>query len=669
MRTNWLLFTAAAQALDCSRSYPGPQNPNFETGTLEGWTVLSGDAFGDASVSNSSGYFDGSFHQNGNYFLWGYQKAGDGPVGMLRSSTFQASSVMSFLVGGGYNPEKLYIGLVRESDGTLLLKQTGVDDESLIRIVWDTSAWAGEQVYMVAVDEVDGRSWGHINLDDVRTGCDALGDGGLTFTIMGQSNQPSSALSSQSACELYGADPTRPQYHYTPYQGWINDPCGLIQWKGQHHRFAQFNPRSAVWDSMHWSHAVSDDGVHWKPLPIAMYPPYPDDLGDQSGRYTGSAVTDPSSGDLRLLFTEFTVSDKHPGAVGETQWTATSSDGFSFSYFSGNPVIPGPPSDSQSGFRDPKIFWDDVSGTWRAVVGSGDSRSGKIQLYEANNGDLQTWNYIGVLFEGDGSSGGMWECPNFFPLDGKWVLFYGANGKMMYNVGSYNGNTFTSETSGLVDYGPAGYAGQWYKDDKGRNLAVSWMTTMGGWKMPSRVNGWVGQHSFTRELFINGQGKLGSRPMDEIKLLESSSGPVSRPAGTIEQETSLGRGNMLRLRFAIDFTQSSATAFTIRLFTSSAEAVKIVYTATSNTLSLDTTNAGYGQAGVWNADVVSRDGKLQLEMLLDRSSLEIFAGDGTAMSATVFPRYQESNEITIAANDGRLWLEQFEMHELGSGWC
>ncbi|KAJ3492181.1 hypothetical protein NLG97_g5456 [Lecanicillium saksenae] len=319
----WLLLSAAAAALDCKQSYPGPENANFETGNLQGWTVLSGEAFGDASVSSSDKYFDGPFHQQGKYFLWGYQKAGDGPVGRLRSSTFRASSVMSFLVGGGYNPDKLYVGLVRESDGELLLRQTGMDDESLIRILWDTSAWVGENVYLIAVDEVDGASWGHINLDDVRVGCDALGDGGLTFNVMGQANQPSSVVTSQNACQLYDADPLRPHYHYTPYQGWINDPCGLIVYKHQHHRFAQYNPHAAVWGPMHWSHTISNDGVRLQPLDVALYPPYPDDRSDTSGRFTGSAVQDPATGDLRLLFTESTDTGRHPGAVPETQWTAT----------------------------------------------------------------------------------------------------------------------------------------------------------------------------------------------------------------------------------------------------------------------------------------------------------------------------------------------------------
>ena len=89
-------------------------------------------------------------------------------------------------------------------------------------------------------------------------------------------------------------------------------------------------------------------------------------------------------------------------------------------------------------------------------MGSGDAVSGKVQLY--SSADLLSWSYVGVLHEGDGSTGTMWECPDFFPLDGKWVLFYGGDGLGWYEVGSYHGSVFTSEKIGLLDAGPNSYA-------------------------------------------------------------------------------------------------------------------------------------------------------------------------------------------------------------------
>jgi sucrose-6-phosphate hydrolase SacC (GH32 family) len=670
-----LLSTAAAQAVqgcavaslpDCSRNtYPGPINPSFETGNLEGWEIANGTAFGNGSVTPETSFWGGTFNQVGKYFVWGFAQAGDTAFGTLRSSSFQASSVMSFLVGGGYDPVNLYIGLVRESDGKLLLNQTGTNDEALIRITWDTSAWAGELVRVVAVDTSNATTWGHINIDDVRTGCDALGDGQLTFNTLGQANQPAASSSIPSTC-LYALDPLRPQFHYTPYQGWINDPCGLIQWDGHHHLYSQFNPAEPLWGPMHWSHAESTDAVHWQALPVALYPPYPNNTDDTSGRYTGSAVKDPKSGDLRIIFTEATDTTYHPDAVAETVLTATSSDSISFSYYEGNPVILTNPPNTPSGFRDPKVFWDPILDEWKLVVGAGDTVSGKVELYSSE--DLISWAYVGVLFEGNGTTGTMWECPNFFPLDGKWVLFYGGNDLGYYHVGTYNGTTFQSDREGLVDYGPDTYATQWYLDDSGRNLAITWMGNWDTYKWPSRVNGWAGQQSITRELFLRADGGLGSKPIDEVASL--ASGPSSLISERhIEQSVQVGSMKTARLQMNINLKASNAEALVLHLFSSSAESVIVTYNTTNSSLMLDTTNAGYGQPGRWVSVIDDhQDGHLGLDILIDRSSLEIFASDGTAMTATVWPRYQESSDILVSGTNGKVKVDNITLTPLGSSW-
>ena len=468
---------------DCQQSqYPGPENPSFETGTLDGWTIVSGTAFGPGSVVGETDPRSccGDFNQVGNYSVWGFGNAGDPAVGVLQSSSFQASSVMSFLVGGGWDPVNLYVGLVLDSDSTLLLSQTGMDDEAYIRIIWDTSAWAGQLVHVVAYDSSTSNSWGHINIDDVRVGCAALSDDALTFNVLGQVNQP--ADGSLPDPVLYAVDPFRPQYHYTPYQGWTNDPCGLSQFEGTHHLFNQFNPDSPFGAHIYWSHATSSDAVHWKRQPIALTPPYVDNTSDNSGRWTGSAVND--NGTLRLIFTDFTDTSAHPGVESEVVSTADSSDGVTFQLFSGNPIIAAPPADTPSGFRDPKVFMDTTDNTWKMVLGGGDSTSGKIFLYSTS--DLVSWTYVGVLIEGDGSTGTMWECPNFFPLGDKWVLFYGGNGQGWWHVGSYDGTIFVSELTGLLDIGMI-YAAQWYVDEAGRNLLMAWVYTFNTYKYPSRV--------------------------------------------------------------------------------------------------------------------------------------------------------------------------------------
>lgn len=646
--------------------YPGPSNPSFETGDLTGWHVLSGTAFGNGSVTAQTSYWGGSFNQKGKYFVDSFVASGDPAIGQLRSDSFLASSYLSFLIGGGYDPVNLYVGLVRDSDGTLIKSQTGMNDEALVRVIWDTSAWAGQDVHLVVYDNNSGSSWAHINIDDVRTGCKALqDDNGLTFTVFGEANQP--AAGSSSSCTLYAADPVRPQYHYSPYQGWINDPAGLIQWNDQHHLFSQFYPDAPLWGPMHWAHATSSDAVHWAERPVALYPPYPDNPQDTSGRWTGSAVKD-AQNQLHILFTDFTDLALHPGSTEQVVSAATSSDGTSFLLYSQNPVIGTVPAGSSNGFRDPKVFQDPTDNSWKMVVGSGEGSQGKVHLYRST--DLVSWTYVGVLFEGDGSTGSMFECPNFFPLGDKWVLFYGGRSLGWFEVGSYNGTSFISETNGLLDAGPDSYAMQWYKDASGRNLAITWLGNWPTSKWPSRLNGWAGQQSITRELFIRPDGGLGSRPIPELVSLEQ---PGSAKVWTQKKigntAVVLGQTTTARLRLTIDTASSTATSFSIHLFASSAESVLVSYNFAARLLTLDTSNAGYGQTGQWQPIVApGSDGKLSLDIFLDHSTLEIFSSDGVVTSMRVYPRYQESQDIKIEAS-GQVVFDSISLTPLESSWC
>jgi len=149
-------------------------NPSFETGDLTGWTVVEGSAFTDAAVSDATDWGWGCcFNPDGTYHLWGAAAGGDAPTGRLRSSVFTLDGIgeISFLLGGGNDPENLYVALHRASDGAELMRATNTafaDSEKLSRVVWDASAHLGEELYLEVVDRGSG-GWGHINLDDVRT--------------------------------------------------------------------------------------------------------------------------------------------------------------------------------------------------------------------------------------------------------------------------------------------------------------------------------------------------------------------------------------------------------------------------------------------------------------------------------------------------------------------
>ncbi|TAQ88255.1 hypothetical protein B7494_g3436 [Chlorociboria aeruginascens] len=638
---------------DChSNSNAGPLNPDFEEPGLAGWTA-TGSTFASASVTTATTFWNEfPFNQHGNQHMWGYALAGDPPIGELRSSTFQASNVLSFLVGGGYDPDNLWIGLALSNGDQVVLKQTGLNDEAYVRIIWDTRPWAGQDVYILVHDSSTADSWGHINLDDVRTGCDALQDGPLTFNIVGQANQP--ADGSRSDADLYAVDPYRPQFHYTPYQGWINDPCGLIEINGDYQLFNQFAPQ-AVATAISWSHAHSSDAVHWRRLPIALPAPDPQNPSDTSGRWTGSSA---DFDGLKILFTEFQPNDPIQQVV---RYAQQDPDGhFEISQ---DPVIGTLPPNATNGFRDPKIFKDDPnSNTWKVVVGSGSGDVGNIQLYQSQ--DLQNWDYIGIMASGDG---GMWECPNFFPLGGKWVLFYGSNGQSQWRVGTYDGTTFTTERSGVLDVGNI-YAAQMFEDSAGRFLVMGWIYNFGTYKWTTRLNGYVGATSITRQLFINDNGDLGTLPIDDIRRLQHGSA-TSMGSGPLSGSQHIGSTTTGRLQSHIDLDSTTAPSFAFNLFSSTAETVVLTFDVASLTLSLDTTNAGYGQPGVWSK-VISMPSTniLSIDVLFDRSIIEVFTHDGSAFTANVYPRYQQSSEISLSIPSGRVNFHDLQLRQYDSSW-
>ncbi|KAG5748073.1 hypothetical protein H9Q70_009265 [Fusarium xylarioides] len=412
---------------------------------------------------------------------------------------------------------------------------------------------------------------------------------------------------------------------------------------------------------------MSTDAVHWREQPVALYPAKVTNSSDDSGRFTGSAVVGKKRDELRLVLTDYINLAYHPDAVQESVITATSKDGSKFN-LAKKPLIAGPPKGEDAFFRDPKVFHDPTDNKWKMAIVATKEDYGQVQLYKSD--DLVNWTYVGVLYAGDGSNGKLWECPNFFPLEDKWVLFYGSNGLGWYETGTYNGTNFTSEKRGLLDEGPASYAMQWYKDESGRDLAITWMANWPSPKWPSRVNGWAGQQSITRELFIRKDGGLGHRPIPELKSL--ASGPTKKLGSTkvTSKGLRIGSSKSARLTISVDLASSDAVSFTLSLFRSDPEAVLLTFDRGAGSLTLDTTNSGYGQPGKWKAFVAKADDKeFSLDIFLNRSVVEIFSGDGSVFSANIFPRYQESEEISIVANGGVLAVQSVVLTPLGSSWC
>lgn len=266
----------------------------------------------------------------------------------------------------------------------------------------------------------------------------------------------------------------RPNLHFAPKTGWMNDPNGMLLVDGTYHLFFQHDPDSIHHGPMHWGHAVSRDLVNWDELPIALYP---DSLGTC---FSGSAI-ETASGEIKLLYTahrrDAEERDFQTQCLVDVDRTLTS-----FTARSGNPVLDNPGIEA---FRDPKVIWHEGTQRWIMVLTLGRA----IGFYASE--DLVDWSHEST-FEGQGRQGnGVWECPDLVALtapDGRnlWVLIvslstdaYGPGSGTQYFVGDFDGFTFTNanpaDTELWLDYGRDHYAVQTFFDRSGGDpIAMAW---------------------------------------------------------------------------------------------------------------------------------------------------------------------------------------------------
>ena len=225
----------------------------------------------------------------------------------------------------------------------------------------------------------------------------------------------------------------RPGFHLSTRVGWMNDPNGFSFYNGQYHLFYQYNPYDSHWGPMHWGHAVSSDLLHWTYLPCALAP---DEDYDREGCFSGCAFTVPD-GRHALIYTG--VSRNGDGCF-QTQCLAFG-DGVNYDKVPENPVIPSwnlPEGASPHDFRDPKMFLFKDGVYHLAVADYYGEHAGTILYYRSR--DLLHWDYVSVLKANDGRIGRMWECPDFFELDGKWVLMVSATEMLPKGLEYYSGN-------------------------------------------------------------------------------------------------------------------------------------------------------------------------------------------------------------------------------------
>jgi beta-fructofuranosidase len=382
------------------------------------------------------------------------------------------------------------------------------------------------------------------------------------------------------------ADPMRPQFHLLPAKNWMNDPNGPIYFNGHYHMFFQYNPLAAVWGDMSWNHAISSDMLHWKHLPVAMTPTVggPDSFGCFSGSAiaVGKRVYAVYTGTQKSDDTHATIRD---GAnnIQESQCLAWSDDPNLVTWTKDpQPIVPRPPEGIETtGFRDPSA-WRQGEGYYM-TVGSGVAKMGGcVLLYHSM--DLKTWEYLHPLASGEWNGkptpnpcddGQMWECPEFFPLDGGHVLIYSTLGKVFWQSGTLDqaAMKFTPHKTGLLDL-DAFYAPKTQLDAQGRRILWGWIPERRS-DAQMREAGWSGMMSLPRVMNLDSDGTLRVRVLPQAAALRDGAVRIDRPAKGVQASLRQASGELL-------CTAPRDTSFSFTISNGSDELLRVEYSSSKH---------------------------------------------------------------------------------------
>ena len=496
----------------------------------------------------------------------------------------------------------------------------------------------------------------------------------------------STALNGQTASGLVN-DRHRPRYHLMPPSAWMNDPNGPLFWNGRYHMFYQYSPLISIAGPKYWGHAISSDLVHWKNLGIAIAPTRGGP--DKNGCWSGSAVI--NNGVPTLIYTGVTWSaeteeaERRNGLVPERQMVAVVADPKDenlrrWTKIPQNPVLPAPPAGMKVvGWRDP-CPWREGD-AWCMVIGSGEIGKGGMALLYTSK-DLRNWTYIHPLATAkpdpesrDASRpwASMWECPDFFFLQGKPVLLVArGNG---YLTGTYADHRFQEQADGQIDLGSAAYAQKTMQDEKGRRIWWAWIREQ---RTPEAqaAAGWAGVMSLPKVLTLRPDGKLGVEPLPELKVLR-------RVKKTISDQKIAPNGSLLLKDFKsdcaeieaeIEFGDAAQAGLRIRSTRDGSEQTLVGYDRNSQKLFCDTSNSStdantqvapplHGRIESGTLELQGSE-PLHLRIYIDASVIETFANGRASLTNRVYPSSADSLGIGLFARGGTARLRSLTLWEL-----
>ncbi len=467
----------------------------------------------------------------------------------------------------------------------------------------------------------------------------------------------------------------RPLFHLTPRCGWMNDPNGFSLYKGEYHLFYQYHPYDTVWGPMHWGHAKSKDLISWKYLPCVMAP---DQEYDSFGCFSGSAI-EMEDGKHLIAYTGVRQEKDENNKIHEFQTQCIAiGDGINYEKYENNPVIDAEGLPSGAGkvdFRDPKIFKKDEK--FYMIAGNKtEDKDGQILQFVSDDG--LNWKYDKLLIKNEHRFGAMWECPDFFELDGKHILltspqdmlpegseFINGNGTLCV-IGHVNqAGDYCEENFQAIDYGIDYYAPQTVMSQDGRRLMIGWMQNWDACGIRREDFMWFGQMCFPREISIC-NNRLIQRPVREIENYYGKT--LNRQNVLLNGEMTFSGVQGRCLDLSLDVSPANDEVLykklEVRFADNGTFYSKITFDPIQSTVQIDRTHSGTRRAllHMRKCRVTNKGGKIKFRIILDRYSMELFINDGEqVMSMGIFT---DLNAEGINFNvDGELLLN-LSMHEL-----
>jgi sucrose-6-phosphate hydrolase SacC (GH32 family) len=494
------------------------------------------------------------------------------------------------------------------------------------------------------------------------------------------------ASTGQSSRELY-----RPQFHFSPGRNWTNDPNGLVWFDGEYHLFFQYNPFGGTWGHMSWGHAVSRDLVHWEELPVA--------LAEENGVmiFTGSTVVDERNTSgfcaggkpcMVAIYTGHTPRAAS-GKPLETQNLAYSNDhGRTWVKFSGNPVL----NLNLTDFRDPHVFWSAAERRW--IMSLALPNDHKVAFY--GSGDLKRWERLGE-FGPAGARGGQWECPTLteIPIDGngpqrtRWVLkvglnpggFQGGSGEQ-YFIGSFGNGRFVNDnpaaTTLWTDYGKDCYCALAFSNlPRGQApLMLGWMNN---WQYAAKLptSPWRGQMTIPRRVQLrNGpEGlRLAQQPAEVIRTLRRNRFSWSGTSVAELNRSLRTAAHGPAFEIGVVLPPGTVGSTGLKLSGANGTYTTVAYDARSRELIVDRTHSGNINFSPQfpartTAPLPDSDGAVDLDILVDHSTLEVFAMGGRVAMSNLFYTPDGSMREEFFAPEGgtgRILVDRWDLAPAGN---